>query len=119
MSGSDEKLSAAKVAPLASETKEGVPHDTSNRGAVGHDVDIEKAKDAPLGGRGEYQHTEPHADSSGVVGPDKNIQQTKVEPLSGETGSKEPDKNAQTGVRDENVDAARVAPLGEVREEMK
>lgn len=57
----------------------------------------------------------PHADSQGVAERDATIEGAKIEPLDGGRGnatSKEP------GLDDELVDASRVNPLGEVREEM-
>lgn len=52
-SGSDEKISAAKIDPLASETKANVPHDQSSRGAVGSDRNIDQARIDPIGGAGK------------------------------------------------------------------
>ena len=64
---------------------------------------------------GQYQHTAPHADTQGVVGRDEAVQGAKIEPLSG----KEYETQLKgEGLDDEHVDASRVAPLGEVREEM-
>lgn len=51
-SGSDEKISATKIDPLASETKANVPHDQSSRGAVESDRNVDRARIAPLGGAG-------------------------------------------------------------------
>ena len=53
-SGSDEKISGAKITPLESETKHGVEHDISNRGAVGTDTNIDQSRAAPLGGAGIF-----------------------------------------------------------------
>ncbi|KAL9019978.1 MAG: hypothetical protein Q9185_002768 [Variospora sp. 1 TL-2023] len=113
-SGSDEKISAAKIDPLASETKANVPHDQSSRGAVGTDRNIDQARIDPIGGVGQYKHPAPHA-SAGVVGPDANMEKTKIEPLEGEVSK---GRVQPSGLTDEGVDAARVQPLGEVREEM-
>ena len=51
-SGSDEKISGTKISPLASETKYGVEHDISNRGAAGSDYNIDKSRADPVGGAG-------------------------------------------------------------------
>ncbi|KAI4173791.1 MAG: hypothetical protein LQ348_006482 [Seirophora lacunosa] len=113
-SGSDEKISAAKIDPLASETKANVPHDQSSRGAVGSDRNIDQARIDPIGGAGQYKHPASHA-SSGVVGSDADMEKAKIDPLAGEV----PKGGAQpSGLTDEGIDAARVQPLGEVREEM-
>jgi hypothetical protein len=64
---------------------------------------------------GQYQHTLPHADSHGSVGRDETIQGSKIAPFDGKF------KTAATttgGLDDETVDASRIDPLGEVREEM-
>jgi hypothetical protein len=63
---------------------------------------------------GQYQHPEPHADSQGVVGRDEAIQGAKIEPLEGGRGTT---TSKQPGLDDEHVDASRINPLGEVREE--
>jgi hypothetical protein len=58
----------------------------------------------------------PHADSQGVVGRDDVVEGAKIDPLSGkEPGAK---RSTAKGLDDENVDASRVQPMGEVREEM-
>jgi len=49
------------------------------------------------------------------VGRDETIQGAKLEPLEGK-GSEPTSKS--TGLDDEEVDASRINPLGEVREEM-
>lgn len=68
---------------------------------------------------GQYQHPNPHADSSGVIGPDKNVEQAKIQPLSGQSdGTKTVLEGDQRGLTEEAVDSARIAPVGEVREEM-
>lgn len=51
-SGSDEKISGAKIDPLASDTKANVPLDMSSRGAVGSDRNIDQARIDPIGGKG-------------------------------------------------------------------
>lgn len=63
---------------------------------------------------GQYKHPAPHA-TAGVIGSDANIDKSKIEPLEGDVakGGQQP-----SGLTDEEVDAARVQPLGEVREEM-
>ena len=53
-SGSDEKISGSKIHPLASETKYNVPLDTSSRGVVGTDRNIDQARIDPVGGKGQY-----------------------------------------------------------------
>ncbi|KAL8701373.1 MAG: hypothetical protein Q9201_004942 [Fulgogasparrea decipioides] len=113
-SGSDEKIPAAKIDPLASDVKANVPHDQSSRGAVGSDRNIDQARIEPVGGGDRFKHPAPHADS-GVIGKDASIDKAKIEPLEGQTakGGEQP-----SGLGDEEVDAARVQPLGEVREEM-
>ncbi|KAI6796221.1 hypothetical protein KC361_g4571 [Hortaea werneckii] len=127
-SGSDEKISASKclphtqIQPLDSEQKFNTTHDLSSRGATGSDRNIDQTRlDPTAGNRGQYQHPEPHAESGGSVGRDETIQAAKVDPLvsqaqSGETASTATRKNP--GLDDEVVDAGRVAPMGEVREEM-
>lgn len=62
---------------------------------------------------GQHQHTAPHADSQGVVGTTENIGKAKIQPLDG--GLREA-QNPRTGIDDESVDAARINPLGNVRE---
>ncbi len=64
---------------------------------------------------GQYQHPEPHADSQGVVGREGVLHSTKIEPLEGKRNEA---TEKSTGLDDEQVDAARVQPLGEVREQM-
>ncbi|KAI7527791.1 hypothetical protein KC331_g16116 [Hortaea werneckii] len=121
-SGSDEKISASKIQPLDSEQKFNTTHDLSSRGATGSDRNIDQTRLEPTAGnRGQHQHPEPHAESGGSVGRDETIQAAKVDPLvsqaqSGETASTATRKNP--GLDDEVVDAGRVAPMGEVREEM-
>lgn len=48
------------------------------------------------------------------MGKDVNIEKVKIDPLVSMTASEHTGK--ATGLQDEQVDAARVAPLGEVRE---
>jgi len=105
--------SAAKISPLDSRTKEGVEADQSERTSAGDDSTIDQSRIDPLGGAGQYQNPAPHADSHGVVGTDRDIQQAKIDPLGGQGGT------AGGGLADEEVDAARIQPLGEVRAEMK
>ena len=52
-SGSDEKISGAKIDPLASDQKEGIPHDQGSRGVAGTDRSIDQTRVEPLGGHGE------------------------------------------------------------------
>ena len=65
---------------------------------------------------GQYQHPAPHA-TSGVVGDDANIDKSKIEPLDQQAGA---DKGhaKSAGLGDEEIDAARVQPLGAVREQL-
>ncbi|KAK8198754.1 hypothetical protein M8818_006621 [Zalaria obscura] len=58
-SGSDEKISGAKIEPLDSETKYNTPHDQGSRGVVGTDRTIDQARIDPVGGHGEL-HRSPH-----------------------------------------------------------
>ena len=53
-SGSDDKISGSKIDPLAPETKYNVPLDTSSRGVVGTDRNIDQARIDPVGGKGQY-----------------------------------------------------------------
>ncbi|KIW12591.1 hypothetical protein PV08_09869 [Exophiala spinifera] len=114
-SGSDEKISATKIDPLASDTKANQPHDQSSRGATGTDRSIDQSRIDPLGGAGRYKHPAPHADSQGVAGRDEAIQGAKIDPLSGKENTS---TTKSPGLDDEQVDASRINPLGEVREEM-
>ena len=67
---------------------------------------------------GQYQHPEPHADSQGSVGREEVIQGAKIDPLAGGPDL-EGGERAKSGLDDENVDASRISPLGEVREQMQ
>lgn len=59
----------------------------------------------------------PHANSQGVVGYEDIIQSCKIAPMEPEDGMmKRADKHTH-GLDDETVDASRILPLGEVREE--
>ncbi|KAI7254350.1 hypothetical protein KC335_g14493, partial [Hortaea werneckii] len=115
-------LPHTQIQPLDSEQKFNTTHDLSSRGATGSDRNIDQARlDPTAGNRGQYQHPEAHAEGGGSVGRDETIQAAKVDPLvsqaqSGETASTATRKNP--GLDDEVVDAGRVAPMGEVREEM-
>jgi fructose-1,6-bisphosphatase/inositol monophosphatase family enzyme len=53
-SGSDEKISAAKIEPLSSDQKAGVTHDLSSRGVTGTDSNIDQTRIDPIGGKGQY-----------------------------------------------------------------
>lgn len=55
-SGSDEKISGAKIDPLASDQKTGGPHDMASRGVTGTDRNIDQARIDPIGGKGQYSH---------------------------------------------------------------
>lgn len=65
---------------------------------------------------GALDHHEqmPHANSQGVVGRVDIIQSTKIAPLDG--GMRQQTLHTQ-GLDDEAVDAARVQPMGSVRED--
>ncbi|EMC99882.1 hypothetical protein BAUCODRAFT_128589 [Baudoinia panamericana UAMH 10762] len=116
-SGSDEKISGAKIQPLDSETKYNQTHDLSSRGVAGSDRNIDQSRIEPTeGNRGQYQHTAPHVDSHGVVGRDEVVSGAKIDPLVGEVNES---TRKEPGLGDEEVDAGRIAPLGEVREEMR
>ncbi|GME22559.1 set domain-containing protein [Neofusicoccum parvum] len=114
--GRDETISGAKIQPLDSETKHNVEHDLSSRGAAGTDHSIDHARIEPLGGHGQFQHPAPHANSQGVVGRDEAFAGAKIAPLDGKEG---PTAGKSTGLDDEAVDGSRIAPLGEVREQMQ
>ena len=51
------------------------------------------------------------------MGREEYIEKTKIDPLVSQAGSE--DTKPSTGLMSEQVDAARIEPLGEVREEMK
>jgi len=112
-SGSDEKISASKIEPLASDVKTNVPHDQSSRGVVGTDRNIDQSRIDPIGGKGQYQHPAP-ADHSGSVGKDETIQGAKIEPLEGKAGES---TGKYAGIGDEEVSGSRIPPIGSVREE--
>ncbi|KAL1636279.1 hypothetical protein SLS56_001259 [Neofusicoccum ribis] len=147
--GRDETISGAKIQPLDSETKHNVEHDLSSRGAAGTDHNIDHARIEPLGGhgkqaatapaeltagaapetshlihvqeadkrtKGQFQHPAPHANSQEVVGRDEAFAGAKIAPLDGKEG---PTAGKSTGLDDEAVDGSRIAPLGEVREQMQ
>ena len=65
---------------------------------------------------GQGQHPAPHVDDQGSVGLDENIQAAKIDPLVSQVQA-EATKPA-SGLRDEQVDAARIQPMGEVREDI-
>ncbi|KAJ9634925.1 hypothetical protein H2199_008789 [Coniosporium tulheliwenetii] len=115
--GSDEDISGTKIAPLDSEIKRGVPKDTSEHGVAGYNEDIDLARIAPLGGKGKYQHPMPHADTQGVTGRDEVLEGAKIPPMDAMM-HKVAGHPKSEGIDDEEVDAARAAPLGKVREEM-
>ncbi|KAB2574545.1 hypothetical protein DIS24_g113 [Lasiodiplodia hormozganensis] len=114
--GRDDTIAGAKIEPLESPIKSNVAHELTDRGAVGTNHSIDRARIDPLGGHGQYQHPAPHANSQGVVGRDDVLAGAKVAPLEGKHG----ETIAKTaGLDDEAVDAARIAPMGEVREQMQ
>jgi len=88
-----------------------------SRGVAGSDRNIDQSRIDPLeGNRGQYQHPESHADSQGVVGRDGVISGAKIDPLVAQANQA---TRKNEGLDDEQVDASRVEPLGEVREEMR
>jgi hypothetical protein len=56
----------------------------------------------------------PHANSQGVVGYEDVIQSSKIAPMD---GSEKRATQHTHGLDDETIDASRIRPLGEVREE--
>jgi hypothetical protein len=74
-------------------------------------IDVELTRWFALG---HHQHPAPHADSSGVVGRDETIAGAKIDPFS---HNKQADIKLP-GLRDKDIDASRISPLGEVREEI-
>ncbi|KAL2416512.1 hypothetical protein ABEF95_012908 [Exophiala dermatitidis] len=112
-SGSDEKISATKIAPLDSGVKTNTTHDLSSRGSAGTDRNIDQTRIDPLGGKGQNQHTLPHSDAQGSVGRDETIQGAKIEPLAGKQNEA---TRKDQGTDEENVDSTRIPPLGAVRE---
>ncbi|KAI1383386.1 uncharacterized protein F4822DRAFT_75907 [Hypoxylon trugodes] len=107
------QISGAKIEPLKSDVKHNRPYDGADRGSAGSDQTIDQSRINPLGGRGQHQHPAPHANSQGVVGTTENLGKTKIQPLEGGVNESQ---NPRTGLDDEAVDAARINPLGEVRE---
>jgi hypothetical protein len=69
-SGSDEHISATKIAPLASDQKAGLPHDMSSRGVTGTDRNIDQTRIDPIGGRGQYSGCSTISSLSSKVGKD-------------------------------------------------
>ncbi|KAI8961388.1 hypothetical protein F5Y11DRAFT_348542 [Daldinia sp. FL1419] len=112
--GSTAEISSTKIQPLESEVKYNAPYDGEDRGSAGSNRTIDQARINPLGGRGQHQHTAPHADSQGVVGTAEGLGKTKIEPLEGGIHERQ---NPRTGLDDEAVDGARIHPLGGVREQ--
>ncbi|KAF2093532.1 hypothetical protein NA57DRAFT_61238 [Rhizodiscina lignyota] len=120
--GNAATLSGSKIEPLDSNQKYNTEHDLSDRGSAGTNTNIDEARIDPLGGRvscnaGQYQHPEAHADSQGVVGREDVIQGAKIDPLEQAPGMKS--APVKGGLDDENVDASRINPMGEVREQMQ
>ncbi|KAI1209054.1 uncharacterized protein F4807DRAFT_108775 [Annulohypoxylon truncatum] len=111
--GSTAQISKTKIEPLESEVKHNRPCDSSDRGSAGSNRAIDQTRIEPLGGKGQHQHTAPHADSHGVVGTAEDIGKVKILPL--ENTSHEA-QNPRTGLDDEAVDAARINPVGSVRD---
>ncbi|KAI0842241.1 hypothetical protein F5Y06DRAFT_293064 [Hypoxylon sp. FL0890] len=136
LTGSTAEISKTKIEPLESEVKHNTPYDGTDRGSTGSDRTIDQSRINPLGEKGESdsqatvkfatvmtdtgllvlgqgQHTAPHADNHGVVGPAENLGKTKIPPLEGGVNESQPPR---TGLDDEAVDTARINPLGGVRE---
>ncbi|KAI1414787.1 hypothetical protein F5Y13DRAFT_158312 [Hypoxylon sp. FL1857] len=111
--GSTAQISKTKIEPLESEVKHNTPYDGADRGSAGSDRTIDQSRINPLGEKGQHQHTAPHADSQGVIGTTENLGKTKIQPLEGAVNEAQPPR---TGLDDEAVDAARINPLGGVRE---
>ncbi|KAI9838839.1 MAG: hypothetical protein M1819_004045 [Sarea resinae] len=116
--GNDSNISSSKIDPLrAPDVKSNVAHDpSSDRGAVGSDTNIDESRIEPLGGRGHYQHPLSHANAGGATGRDEDISGTKIDPL--RAGVKHNHQSMMQGLDDQEVDAARIQPMGEVRDEM-
>ncbi|KAI1382374.1 hypothetical protein F4677DRAFT_401779 [Hypoxylon crocopeplum] len=112
--GNTAQISGTKIEPLESEVKHNTSYDGQDRGSAGSNRTIDQTRIDPLGGKGQHQHTAPHADNQGVVGTTENIGKAKIQPLEG--GAREP-QYSRTGLDDESVDAARINPMGAVREQ--
>ncbi|KAI1466672.1 uncharacterized protein F4812DRAFT_432387 [Daldinia caldariorum] len=111
--GDPAQISGTKIEPLKSEVKYNTPRDQEDRGSSGTNRTIDQSRIDPLGGKGQHQHTAPHADSQGVVGTAEGLGQTKIEPLKKKRNESH---SPRTGLDDEAIDGARIHPLGEVRE---
>ncbi|KAK5165812.1 uncharacterized protein LTR77_008735 [Saxophila tyrrhenica] len=115
--GSDAKISGTKIEPLDStDTKQNQQRDMGGQGVAGSDKNIDQARIGPVGGKGVGQNPAPHDDVQGVVGRDANVEKVKIDPLVSQ--AEQSTEQPAPGLNDENVSAARVAPLGEVREDM-
>ncbi|KAG4221125.1 hypothetical protein PC116_g30398 [Phytophthora cactorum] len=112
--GNTAQISGTKIEPLESEVKYNTPYDGEDRGSAGSNRTIDQSRINPLGGKGQHQHTAPHADSQGVVGTAEGLGKTKIEPLEGKANESQ---TPRTGLDDEAVDATRIHPLGGVREQ--
>lgn len=67
-------------------------------------------------GDSDHHHTNPHADSSGVIGREEYVEGSKIGVF--DTAYKHRSRTQhETGLDDESVDRARIRPLGEVRED--
>ncbi|PSK46567.1 hypothetical protein B9Z65_5535 [Elsinoe australis] len=115
-SGSDEKISAAKIQPLDSETKYNQARDQSSRGSAGSDRNLDQTRTEPLGVQGVGQHTSSHANDQGGIGRDETLQGAKIDPLGAKGGDISTRK--APGLDHEEVDSSRIHPLGGVREDM-
>lgn len=62
----------------------------------------------------QHPHVEPHA-TLGSVGRDGTIDSSKIEPLAASLKQRRKSDTSQ-GLDDEAVDAARIEPMGEVRQ---
>jgi hypothetical protein len=138
-------LSGSKIEPLKSPIKyHHCDHD--DHGVIGEDFYIQETHEEPLRSelkrescfsaashhvsRALYSHfwavsssllmlyqdhhiQAPHADSQGVVGREDIIQSAKIEPMKKEMFERTEHTH---GLDDETVDAARIPPMGEVRD---
>ncbi|KAF2276581.1 uncharacterized protein EI97DRAFT_458496 [Westerdykella ornata] len=105
--------SSSKIEPLKSPVKYHQPHD--NHGVIGEDHDIEEDHLEPLRSEIKHHHIQlPHAETHGVIGYDDVIQSSKIAPFNGKLNQR---TEHEEGIDDEDIDASRIRPMGEVREE--
>merc|ERR1711879_339199 len=109
----DALYSGAKIEPLKSPVKYHQPH--SDHGVLGEDFFIQETHEAPLDSPLKHHHLQQaHAETHGVCGYDDIIQSTKIAPMDGKMKQR---TTHEEGLDMENIDASRIAPMGEVREE--